>query len=69
MDIPVEALSSYIQNPGEEPEWVEMGVPCQVCRFAEGPVATRMRHEAEMGLEVTEEEAEPPGGLEVFKFS
>ena len=63
VEFPVEVLSSYLQEPGEEPKWVEMGEFCPVCGFAESPAAARMHLEAIMGFAVTEVEVEPPEGF------
>jgi len=30
-DLPVKPIRAYLQEPGEEPKWVEMGTWCPVC--------------------------------------
>ena len=52
----MQVLSAYLQEPGEEPQWVEVGHFCAYCRFTPGLVAVRMRLEAGMGLAISREE-------------
>jgi len=59
VDCPVKTTWAYLRNPGEEPEWVEMGLWCPYCGFTETPVAVRMHLEIMMGWKEAEE-VEPP---------
>lgn len=62
-ELPSEPLYSYLRNPGEEPQWVQMGELCPVCGHIASSVAMRMHLEAIMGFARTEEEAEVPDYL------
>ena len=59
VEVPVYPAEGYLREPGEEPQWVEMGHFSAYCGFIPGPVAVRMCLEAEMGLAVAE-------GLEIW---
>ena len=58
VEVPVQPAEYFLQEPGEEPQWVEVGTWCAVCGFDAGQVAIRMQLEAEMRLLTTETEAE-----------
>ena len=55
-------LGCYHKEPGEEPQWVEVGHWCAYCGFQPSPVAVKLSLEAEMGFAITEEEVEVDDG-------
>ena len=56
IEFPNNPVGKFLQDPGEEPQWVEVGHLCPVCGLTYSPAAIRMRLEFEMGWATTQED-------------
>ena len=55
--VPFYYTSSRIQEPGKEPEDIELGLLCVVCGFTPNPRVVRMFLEVDLGFEPSEQPA------------